>query len=68
MLLTRFKMRKISFNIDDCLVCHHEKGIIDYFLKHCDLTKSVWLNTDLHCPNPNKPDLSLIDWLAYLKN
>lgn len=42
--------------------CNKEDQNTDHLLKPCDLTSTTWSDINIHCPNPNKTNVHLIDW------
>lgn len=60
-------MKKIRLNVDgDCPLCHHEEEAMYHLFKNYDLTKSISLNVEVNCPNPNNSDFLFIDWLEQI--
>lgn len=57
--MTRDRLRRVCLDVNGgCPFCHNIEETIDHLFKQRDLAKSVWLRTEINCPNPNTPNLS----------
>lgn len=67
--LSTVQGRKIGTNFDgDCPHYHFKEEIVDHLMKDCNLAKSVLLNIEVNCPNPNKSNLSFFYWIDHVWN